>query len=81
MTAEQLENLRSHAAEFGIPPDRWHLAPTFAAHWGLLACVHLAAKLRKRDGLSRVQALDRASERLSLSYETIRSRLRRYETL
>ena len=75
----ELIALRDQAAVLGIPVDKWHLVPSFAAHWGTIATVRIADRLQaERKALSEDRALAIAAERLDLCGETVRTRLRRF---
>ena len=71
--------LWDQASVLGIPLNKWHLVPSFAAHWGTIATVRIADRLRaERKVLSEDRALAIAAEKLGLSGETVRTRLRRF---
>ena len=75
----ELIALRDQASVLGIPVDKWHLGPSFAAHWGTIATVRLAEKFRaQRPGLSYERAIAMAAGKLGLIGETVRTRLRRF---
>ena len=71
--------LRDQASVLGIPVAKWHLVPSFAAHWGTIATVRLAEKIRaQQPGLTEDRATAIAAGKLGLKGETIRTRLRRF---
>ena len=71
--------LWDQASVLGIPMDKWHLVPSFAAHWGTIATVRLAEKFRaQKPGLSEDRALALGADKIGLKGETIRTRLRRF---
>ena len=74
---EELTTLRAQAAMHGIDPEVWHRAKAFAAHWGTIAVLYLAEKIRDRDKLSLDEAQAQAASELGLSPETVRTRIRR----
>ena len=78
LPAEELTTLRAQAAALGIPSDKWHRVPSFAALWGTYAIARLAAKLREVHGFSKEAGQAEAAMRLGISDETIRSRRRRF---
>ena len=78
LTDTDLIALRDQASTLGVAPDGWHLVPSMATLWGTIATLRLAEKLRELHGLSQEQAQAWAAEKLSLSAETIRTRLKRW---
>ena len=71
--------LWDQASVLGIPVDKWHLVPSFAAHWGTIATVRLTEKIRaQKPQLSEDRARAIAAGRFGLSGETVRTRLRRF---
>ena len=71
--------LWDQASVLGIPMDKWHLVPRFAAHWGTIATVRLAEKFRAQSpGHSYQRAIPMAAGKHGLIGESVRTRWMRF---
>ena len=77
LTAADIAALRSQCVALGIPPDRWDRVPALAVVWATLAVLRSAARIEETTGASSESALIESSVRLGVSYDTMRSRIRR----
>lgn len=76
---EQLVAARDASARIGLPPSGWYHVPPLWEFCVTLAVQQEASRLRDR-GVSAGTALSRACAQLGVNPETVRAKLRRWQT-